>query len=53
MVIYLPLLVSIIGLLMFALSANPKLNTIGRDMFWVGLLAWLISFPSHAVSLLH
>ena len=42
MIIVLPLLVSVIGLLMFALSANPKLTTVGLDMFWVGLLAFLL-----------
>jgi Na+/phosphate symporter len=42
MIIVLPLLVCIIGLLMYALSANPKLVEIGRMMFWVGLLAFLL-----------
>ena len=43
MIIYLSLLVSLIGLLMFALSANPKLAEIGKCMFWVGLLAFLLT----------
>jgi hypothetical protein len=42
MIIVLPLLICVIGLLMYALSANPKLVTIGEDMFWVGLLAFLL-----------
>jgi Na+/phosphate symporter len=42
MVILLPLLVCIIGLLMYALSANPKLVEIGRIMFFAGLLATLL-----------
>ena len=41
MVILLPLLVCIVGLLMYALSTNPKLAEIGRIMFWVGLLVSL------------
>lgn len=43
MIVLLPLLVALIGLLMYALSANPKLVEIGRIMFWTGLLAFLIS----------
>ncbi|MGP0042487.1 MAG: hypothetical protein ACLPJW_17585 [Rhodomicrobium sp.] len=42
MVILVPLLVCIIGLLMYALAANPKLVEIGRIMFWTGLLACLL-----------
>jgi len=33
-----PLIVAIVGLLMFALSANPKVVEIGKIMFWTGLL---------------
>ena len=42
MVIVLPLLICVIGLLMYALSANPKLVEIGRIMFFAGLLAFLL-----------
>lgn len=42
MIIYLPLLVAIVGVLMYALSANPKLAEIGRLMFACGLLAFLL-----------
>jgi Na+/phosphate symporter len=42
MIILLSLLVCLIGLLMYALSANPKLNAIGFAMFEVGLLAFLL-----------
>lgn len=41
MIIYLSLLVAICGVLMYALSANPKLVEIGRIMFWTGLLSFL------------
>ena len=41
MIILLPLLVCIVGLLMYALATNPKLVEIGRIMFWVGLLVTL------------
>ena len=42
MVIALPLLVALVGVLMFALSANPKLVKIGELMFACGLLAFLL-----------
>lgn len=45
MIIFLPLLICIIGLLMYALSANPKLVEIGRLMFLAGLLAFLFQSP--------
>ena len=53
MIIYLSLLVSLMGLIMYALSANPKVNAIGFAMFQCGLLAFLLTFPSHLVSLPH
>ncbi len=53
MVIYLPLLVCIAGALMYALSNNPKVSAMGKDAFWVGLLAFLLEFPAHAVNILH
>jgi hypothetical protein len=41
MIIWLSLLIAVIGVLMYALSANPKIAEIGRIMFWVGLLCFL------------
>ena len=46
MIIYLSLLVAVVGLLMYALAANPKLVEVGRMMFWVGLLAFLLTVPA-------
>jgi hypothetical protein len=43
MSIYLSLLVSVIGLLMYALCTNPKFVEIGRILFWTGTLAFLLS----------
>ena len=43
MIIYASLLVCIVGLLMYALAANPKVVEIGRIMFWVGLLSFLFN----------
>lgn len=42
MIIYLPLLVALIGVLMYALCVNGKLVEIGRIMLWTGLLAFLL-----------
>jgi Na+/phosphate symporter len=42
MIIGLTLLVALVGVLMYALSSNPKLNEIGRLMFFAGLLAFLL-----------
>lgn len=40
--IILQLLICVVGLLMYALSANPKLVEVGRIMFWTGLLSFLL-----------
>jgi hypothetical protein len=42
MIIYLSLLVALVGLLMYAFAAKPKLTEIGRISFFAGLLAFLI-----------
>jgi len=47
MIIFLPLLVCIIGVLMYALSTNGKVQALGKDMFWVGLFAFLLLYPGH------
>lgn len=46
MIIYLSLLVALIGVLMYALCANPKLQEIGRLSFFAGLLAFLLMVAS-------
>jgi len=42
MIIYLSPLAAIVGLLMYALSTNPKVIRIGEIMFFCGLLAFLM-----------
>ena len=52
MIIYLSLLVCIVGALMFALSNNGKVSALGQDMFWCGLLAFLLTVGSgHVLTL--
>jgi Na+/phosphate symporter len=52
MIIYLSLLVALAGVLMYALSTNAKLIEIGRIAFFCGLLAFLITAPTHALQVL-
>lgn len=42
LVIYIPAIVCLVGLLMYALSNNSKVQEIGRIMFAFGLLVWLM-----------
>jgi hypothetical protein len=53
MIILLPLLIAIVGALMFGLCANGKLVEIGRLMFFAGLLAFLLSPTGPMISLIH
>jgi hypothetical protein len=51
MIIVFPLLVAVVGLLMYVLASNPKVQEIGRIMFWTGLLAFLLGGGiGHAVN---
>lgn len=36
-----PLVIAVIGVLVYALTSNPKLSEIGRIVFFVGLF-WLV-----------
>lgn len=51
MIIYLSLLVCLIGLLAYALSANPKVAELGRLSFAVGLLAFLLRVTGPAIGI--
>lgn len=53
MIIAVSLLVAIIGVLMYALCVNVKLQEIGRLMFFAGLLAFLLTGVGPAISLIH
>lgn len=52
MIIYLSLLVALVGVLMFALCVNPKLQEIGRIAFFCGLLAFLLGASSGNIAIL-
>jgi hypothetical protein len=53
MIIYTSLLIALVGLLMYVLSANPKLQEVGRLSFFAGLLAFLITGLQHVMTVLH
>jgi hypothetical protein len=52
MIIAVSLLVAVVGVLMYALSVNPKLQEIGRLSYWVGLLAFLLRVGPEMANLL-
>ena len=51
-ILIIPLLVCIIGMLVYALSANPKVCEMGRIAFGCGLLVTLFAFATNGVKLL-
>jgi hypothetical protein len=54
MIIYLPLLVCIVGLLIYALVVNNgKVTEIGRTMFWTGLLVTIFQCANSTIVVLH
>lgn len=52
MIIVLPVLFALVGLLMYALSTNGKVQEIGRIMFFAGLLAFLLRSGPEVLSIL-
>lgn len=52
MIILIPLLIALIGLLLYVMAANPKLQEIGRIMLATGLLATLLKAGTASISLL-
>jgi hypothetical protein len=53
MTIVLPLAVALVGVLMYALCTNGKLQEIGRLSFACGLLAFLLQAGPHVFSAFH
>ncbi len=47
-----PLLIAVVGALLYALAANPKVQEIGRILFFVGALVVVWSASPHMVDLL-
>ena len=53
MTVLLPLLVALIGLVLYALSTNPKAAEVGRLGFATGLLVTLFDLGRVTLNLLH
>lgn len=52
MIVLLPLLVLVVGLVVYALSTNAKVQELGRISFACGLLAFLLTTGERVVSAL-
>lgn len=39
---FIPLIICVIGLIMYFIATHAKVQEIGRIMFWTGLLAFLL-----------
>jgi hypothetical protein len=44
MAVWLPLLIAIVGLVLYAFNNNAKVMAVALDCFWVGLLVFLLRF---------
>lgn len=44
-----PLLLAILGALVYALAGNPKLAELGRGAYWAGLFALAFTLAAHTV----
>jgi len=53
MTVLLPLLVAVVGLVVYALSTNPKAAEVGRLAFATGLLVTLFDLARLTLNLLH
>lgn len=42
MTLYVSLVVALLGILLYFFGAKPKFEEMGRIMFWVGLLSYLL-----------
>lgn len=52
MEVFLSLLVALVGLLMYIMSGNPKIQELGRIMFAAGMFAFLFIAGPQVVGLL-
>lgn len=52
MVVFLSLLIALVGMLMYILSGNPKIQELGRIMFAAGMFAFCFVAGPQVVGLL-
>lgn len=48
---YIPVLVALLGLLLYALASNPKVQEVGRILFFCGALAECLALAGHVLRL--
>ena len=53
MIIAIPLLIAVIGALLYIFTSNAKLQELGRLAYAVGLLAFLLRAAEGMVNLMH
>ncbi len=51
-IVLLPFLVCVLGLLVFAFAANPKVQELGKLAYFAGLLVSLLLYAPSAIKLL-
>ena len=44
-----PVIVAIVGALIYSLSAHPKVSEIGRLCFLAGMIGFCVAYASHTV----
>jgi len=47
-----PIIMILVGILLFALSVNPKLQTIGERMFFAGFIGIAVAYAGKLVTLI-
>jgi hypothetical protein len=52
MVVFVPFLVSLVGVVFYLGVSNPKLSEAGRAAYWVGLLVGLLDLSRASLSFL-
>lgn len=52
MVAFIPLLIALLGLLLYVLSSNGKVQQLGYALFCIGMLVFTLGIGNRAVKLL-
>lgn len=52
MIIYLSLLIALVGVVMYFIATKPQAVEVGRIMFFVGLLAFLLQLSPQSIGIL-
>ena len=52
MTAYISLAAALIGLVLYAMAANPKVQECGRLLYFAGILAFLIAVATNSITVL-